>query len=387
MKRTLFGVAVALVSVMIVSLCFGGVSVPGDYDYNGRIMFAPGSQVNLNGAWKIDGTEVTVTAAQLNSAGAGSASTLTPTLISNATLKVYGSNLEGKAGGTVTLPAASIAAAALPASITASTLLSNDTLKVYGSNIEVKTGGTVSLPDDALEVGDIGAGSLPADVVAQNLSNDTAYVYGSNLTVKAGGTVTLPADSVSLDAVNGITASASEINSAGAGSTATLTPTLISNATLKVYGSNLEVVAGGTVSLPDDALQVADIGAGSLPTDVIAQNLSNDTAQVYGSNLTVVAGGVVAINGKEAVVASSTTRQMIQSGTFTNGSATVAFSTAFGATPVVVCTWQDDVTGVTSITNGSISATAISTTTFVPKTLFGVDTATNIGYIAIGQLP
>jgi len=120
------------------------------------------------------------------------------------------------------------------ASLSASSI-SNDTGLIYGSNLTVVTGGAVDFPDDSLEVADVAAGSLPADVIAQNLSNDTAQVYGSNLTV----------------------------------------------------------VAGGAVDFPDDSLEVADVAAGSLPADVIAQNLSNDTAQVYGSNLTVVAGGAV----------------------------------------------------------------------------------------------
>jgi len=49
-------------------------------------------------------------------------------------------------GDTVTLPANSIASAALPATIAGSTLISNATLKVYGQKLEIVAGGTVALP-------------------------------------------------------------------------------------------------------------------------------------------------------------------------------------------------------------------------------------------------
>ena len=71
--------------------------------------------------------------------------------------------------------------------------------------------------------------------------------------------------------------------------------TLISNKVMKLYGSNVVVVAGGTLTIPDDSIAVAKIGAGSLPTDVVATSVSNDTGYVYISNLTVKAGGTLAI--------------------------------------------------------------------------------------------
>ena len=71
--------------------------------------------------------------------------------------------------------------------------------------------------------------------------------------------------------------------------------TLISNKVMKLYGSNVVVVAGGTLTIPDDSIAVAKIGAGSLPTDVIATSFSNATGYVYSSNLNVKAGGTVTI--------------------------------------------------------------------------------------------
>jgi hypothetical protein len=58
-----------------------------------------GSKVHVNGSWDIGGTVVTATAANLNSGVASS----TAGLVSNALLKVYGSNLETVASGTVKL--------------------------------------------------------------------------------------------------------------------------------------------------------------------------------------------------------------------------------------------------------------------------------------------
>ena len=41
-----------------------------------------------------------------------------------------------------------------------------------GGTISCEAGGTISLPDDALQPGDIGAGALPADVIASSIAVD-----------------------------------------------------------------------------------------------------------------------------------------------------------------------------------------------------------------------
>ncbi len=67
-------------------------------------------KLNLKGSQlTIDGTAVTASAANLNAGVASS----TASLVSNAVLKVYGSNLVIVAGGTISVPAASIGSAAL----------------------------------------------------------------------------------------------------------------------------------------------------------------------------------------------------------------------------------------------------------------------------------
>ena len=174
--------------------------------------------------------------------------------------------------------------------ITAPTF-SNDTGKAYVQTLEVTT--TVSVPADSLETTDLGAGNLPTDVIATAFSNDTGKVYAQTLEVVSGGTVTVPADAVSIDAINGITVTAAAINDAGNGTTATLTPTLVSNATLKVYAQ--ELVATTTVTIPDDSIAVGKIGAGTLPDDVIGQSISNLAGYVYASNVNVTAGGALVI--------------------------------------------------------------------------------------------
>jgi len=95
------------------------------------------SDVNFDSSavWKINGTKVTASAADLN---AGLASS-TASLVSNAVLKVYGSNLVIKAGGTVTVPAGSVDAAALTANVGVAQLTNALTLGTYN----VGTGATI----------------------------------------------------------------------------------------------------------------------------------------------------------------------------------------------------------------------------------------------------
>jgi hypothetical protein len=119
--------------------------------------------------------------------GANPATMTDVTTISNATLKVYGLTLEIASGGTVTLPAASIASTALPATIANSTMFSNLNANIVGSNLVVTTGGTVILPSAA-----ISSAALPASIVnTTTFSNQNAFVYGSNITARSGGTATL----------------------------------------------------------------------------------------------------------------------------------------------------------------------------------------------------
>ena len=92
---------------------------PGPDVFRGNVDFDSGC------VWKIGGVKVTATAAQLNS-GLSSA---TSSQVSNDVLKVYGSNLVIKAGGTVALPASTIDATMIGTANTLN-LISNKFAKV-----------------------------------------------------------------------------------------------------------------------------------------------------------------------------------------------------------------------------------------------------------------
>lgn len=120
-------------------------------------------------------------------AGGVGATVTSATLVSNANLKVYGSNLVLVTGGTVTLPSASIASAALPATIANSTTVSNQNMLIHGSNLVLVSGGTITLPSAS-----IASAALPATIAnSTTVSNENLFVYGSNVTARTGGTVTM----------------------------------------------------------------------------------------------------------------------------------------------------------------------------------------------------
>ncbi len=107
-------------------------------EFRSPVLFASDVDFDSSAVWKINGTKVTATAAQLNS-GLSSA---TSSLVSNDVLKVYGSNLVIKSGGTVTLPAASVDAAALTANIAAARMTNGFKTAVSNTFAAVTIGGT-----------------------------------------------------------------------------------------------------------------------------------------------------------------------------------------------------------------------------------------------------
>ena len=171
--RKLAVMAVAFVATL------GVIGVVYAEQFLSPVVFKSDVDFDNNAVWKIGGVKVTATAANLN---AGLASS-TASLVSNAVLKVYGSNLVIKAGGTVTLPDASVASAALPATIANSTLVSNAVLKVYGSNLAIGAGGTGTVPS-----GSIDAAALTANVGIAQLTNGLTlgtYNVGTGATIRA----------------------------------------------------------------------------------------------------------------------------------------------------------------------------------------------------------
>jgi hypothetical protein len=188
-RKFLAGAIAGAAVCSLVVLCSAWNTLPNDDTFiPGPATFAKDVRVT-DGSLYLSGTQVTANATTLNAAGGGTTATLAPTLISNATLKVYGSNLVVVTGGTVTLPSASIASSALPTTLSDATLISNATLKVYGSNLVVVTGGTVTLPSAS-----IASTALPATIANSTIvSNATLKVYAQTVVIPSGGTLTLDA--------------------------------------------------------------------------------------------------------------------------------------------------------------------------------------------------
>jgi hypothetical protein len=162
--------------------------------------------VNLTNLY-FNGTLITATADNLNSGVASSAATL----ISNATLKVYGSNVQivaggtltVGAGGTLTLPAGSVGSDDIAAGTMANAMtISNATTKLYGSNVEVVaggtltvgTGGTVTLPSESVAitaladgiVGSLTVATAPVSPTQATITVTMKDINGSALTVSKG---------------------------------------------------------------------------------------------------------------------------------------------------------------------------------------------------------
>jgi hypothetical protein len=113
------------------------------------------------------------------------------------------------------------------------------------------------------------------------------------------------------------------------------------------------------------------------------------TRDTAGGPITLQADAVLS-GGQAPVIATSTSRVMIASGTCTNMQTNVLFGVAFSAAPKVFLQWAGDAslqTGAIGVgTNDIISAVSISATSFVPKS--GVQPGgmlTNIVWFAIGS--
>ena len=172
MKRTMatvFGVAAIFSAIFTTAIMAADISE--DVNYRGTVNFDEGAIV------KIKNVQVTATAAQLNSAGGGSTATLTPTLVSNATLKVYGRDLE--ITNSVNLKAGSVSVASLG---TGGTYPAN-------SGSSITNIGSANIADGSL---------LGADIRTNTIgkANLAAADFG-DFTVGADGTCTLDSGSVS----------------------------------------------------------------------------------------------------------------------------------------------------------------------------------------------
>jgi hypothetical protein len=102
MKRFSFGAVVVAVLLAAALMAWAGWERQSkDVEYTGKNEFAPQSTINMRGTIQIGGTNVTAGAAELNAAGAGSAATITPSLITNVTGVMVFSNSTLKGSQTV----------------------------------------------------------------------------------------------------------------------------------------------------------------------------------------------------------------------------------------------------------------------------------------------
>lgn len=136
--------------------------------------------------------------------------------------------------------------------------------------------------------------------------------FGSAVTFNNGTTVNFENDTAAyqIDATN-MTQSAAELNAAGAGTTATLTPSIVSNANLVVYGRNgtftntLTIIEG---ALTDSTVVSADIKDGAVANGDLAANSvsSNNLVAADFGGITVGAGGHVTVDSDASIFASLT---------------------------------------------------------------------------------
>lgn len=113
------------------------------------------------------------------------------------------------------------------------------------------------------------------------------------------------------------------------------------------------------------------------------------TRDTAGGPITLQADAFLS-GGQAPVIASSTSRVMIVTGTCTNMQTNVLFGVTFSAAPKVFMQWSGDVSlqlGAIGVgTNDMLSAVSVSATSFVPKS--GVQPGgmlTNIVWMAIGS--
>lgn len=208
MKRTMamvFGVAAIFSALTTAAIMAADVSE--NMNYRGEVNFDEGAIV------KIKGVQVTATAAQLNAAGGGSGSTLTPTLVSNATLKVYGSNLVIKAGGTITTPSLDV-----DGSVDFNMLATGDEIVIAQTNVagtatvpliaitDARTGATANTPAEAtLVLTPSGTHALSVAAGKVNVAGLTAsQLVLTDSSKDLSSSATVPADSVNKAAMSAV---------------------------------------------------------------------------------------------------------------------------------------------------------------------------------------
>lgn len=331
-----------------------------------------GGDINLDGNWYVKGTRVTVSGAQLNSAGGGSSATITPTTITNANGVIWMSNVNVRAGGgltvgaagTVTVPTGSVASlsvagGSMPFPIT----LSNASTKVYSSflitpllltgttniNAQITTevnAGTNGLRGDTQTKLNSGTNSLRADIVAAYGTADTAAtnaLAGDTATKLTTGTNDVTGDTATkLTAATGTVSTVyiPTATNALAGDTATkLTSATGTVATVYIPAAT-NALAGDTatkLTAGTNAVSV-DIKSTLTTVDVLWTN-SVGVAAV--SNVNIIAGGNLLMGAGATITIPA---YALANNTMAHGlTATGATACAFDFSPTVtndgIATW------------------------------------------------
>jgi cytoskeletal protein CcmA (bactofilin family) len=269
------------------------------------------------------------------------------------------------------------------AAITA-TNITTDAGSTVTLNSAVDINSTLTTTDITVDVGSptVLGGTLDVNgaTTATNITMDTGSTLAANI-LTVGGTADFNAaasftnittDSGSTSTFNGgadFNAAISCTNlTTDAGSTATFNGTIDANAAASM--TNLTLVAGATYDGGDN--NHTNIGI-----------ISADALQPDGAALTLDTGtGEATIDGKYAAVGpDATTPLMILQAAITAPNQTTqtnTFATAFGAAPIVTCTYTENPGDVRPL-----FVTSVSTTNFVAN----ITADMNYGYIAVGQRP
>ena len=170
-------IIVMVMCVVLSAVCANAELTSSDNQWSGKNNFA--APVDMRSDFRIKSTNVTVSAAQINAAGAGTTATLSPTLVSNDTMKVSGATGvfdRVTVNTAITLPSSSVAAASIAGGTMANAmLLSNSANKVYGSTgvfATVTATTSVSAPSYI-----VGAQTGWTGVITNKMSSYTNFVW------------------------------------------------------------------------------------------------------------------------------------------------------------------------------------------------------------------
>lgn len=185
-----------------------------------------------------------------------------------------------------------------------------------------------------------------------------------------------------------LTATASNLNAAAAGSAQTIAPTLVSNATLKVYGKTFQAVAGGGyIDASTSTNTISGLTSISKATNFVAYGTSTFTnnVNVNGTvSATTFSGGASGLTGNapQSVYTNALFAQF-RTGTCTNEQ-TISFSPALSATPFISAMYRGVVTTNSDGAFPTLTILEVGTTSFTIHSSVGQ--TNGIHWIAVNVL-